>query len=93
MEYDDLKQVMRAMSKNSESESENDPDGWSLIPENVLVIIFKYLTVKDLLSCSEACKRWNFISQDTMLWKYKFQTDFKIRKNIARKPGRNSHQP
>lgn len=95
MEYDDLKAVMRVIKSKVKSESENsdteDSDGWSLIPENVLVRIFKCLTVEDILSCSETCKRWNFISQDSILWKFKFQTDFKVRKNIARKPGKRHH--
>jgi F-box-like len=97
MEYDDLKQVMKTIDEKVKSESENsdsdDSDGWSLIPENVLVGVFKYLSIKDLLNSSASCKRWNFISQDTMLWKYKFQTDFKVRKNIARKPGKQSSSP
>ena len=87
MEYEDLHEIMKKIS-SSESESEFSDANWSLIPEDILVSIFKSIPVKDILSCSEACKRWNFVSQDSVLWKYKFQTDFKLKKNISRKPGR-----
>lgn len=85
MEYDDLAEIMKVVDQ--ESESENKYGGWSLIPEDCLVRIFKYLSVKDIVSCSECCKRWNYIGSDSMLWKYKFQRDFKIDKSIPRKPG------
>lgn len=91
MEYDDLKEMLKVVTKRRESESETiyDEDyDWSLIPENVFVRILKTLGVKDILNCSECCKRWNFISNDSLLWKYKFQQDFRVEKNIARKPGK-----
>lgn len=87
MEYEDLHEIIKKIS-SSESESGFLDSNWSLIPEDILVRIFRSIPVKDILSCSEACKRWNFISQDTLLWKYKFQTDFKLKKNISIKPGR-----
>jgi F-box-like len=86
MEYDDLKQIIKTMDK-SESELRDDEEGWSLIPENILVRIFKQLSVKDILNSSETCKRWNFISNDSILWKYKFTQDFKVDKSTRRKPG------
>jgi F-box-like len=92
MEYDDLKQVMRKISSSKKSESESEDlsnsNYWSLIPEDILIKIFKSITVKDILNCSETCRRWNFIAQDSLLWKYKFQSDFKVRKKISRKPGK-----
>lgn len=93
MEYDDLKQILKVMDKNAKSESDEQFDtnfdicGWVSIPENVLVRIFKLIAVKDILSCSETCRRWNFISNDSQLWKFKTQNDFKINKKIPRKPG------
>lgn len=90
MEYDDLKEILKVVDKTKESESETNCDedsDWSLIPENVFVKILKTLGVKDILNCSECCKRWNFVSNDSLLWKYKFQQDFRVDKSIARKPG------
>jgi F-box-like len=87
MEYEDLKQIIKVVNK-SESDFPDDESGWSLIPENVLVRILKLLSAKDILSCSEVCKRWNFISNDSLLWKYKFTSDFKVDKNIPRRPGK-----
>lgn len=96
MDYDDLKEIMKVMNSSSKSKSESEISdeemisGWNLIPENVLVKILKFVSVREILNCSECCKRWNFISNDSLLWKYKFQKDFRIDKSIPRKPG-NRH--
>lgn len=94
MEYDAMKEILKVMDEKSESENANSGvdeaeacDGWNLIPENVLVKILKLLPVKDILACSEVSQRWNFIAYDDLLWKSKFQNDFKIEKKIPRKPG------
>lgn len=94
MEYDAMKEILKVMDEKSESENANSgvdeaeaSDGWNLIPENVLVKILKLLPVKDILACSEVSQRWNFIAYDDLLWKSKFQNDFKIEKKIPRKPG------
>ena len=89
MEYEDLKEIIKVVKSESETYERDSDSGWSLIPENVLVKIFRYLSVKEILVCSEACKRWNCISNDSLLWKYKFQLDFKIDKSVSRKPGKN----
>lgn len=93
MDYDDLKEIIKVIDSSSKSESEivdseEMNSGWNLIPENVLVKILKHLSVKEILSCSECCQRWNFVSNDSLLWKYKFQQDFKVDKSIPRKPGK-----
>lgn len=87
MEYDDLNEILKVVRKSESEAAEISEPGWSLLPENVLVRIFKYISIKDILACSECCKRWNFISNDSLLWKYKFQTDFKVDNSIPRKPG------
>lgn len=96
MEYEDLKEIIKVVEKSESENSDSDQtDGdddssdWSLIPENILVRVLKYLSAREILSCSECCKRWNFISNDSLLWKYKFQQDFKIDKSIPRKPGKH----
>lgn len=96
MEYDDMQEIIKWMNKSSEkseSEIENKIESfgfWDLIPENVMIEILRYLSVKDIISCSEVSKRWNFISNDSLLWKYKFQLDFAIDNGIQRKPGKKS---
>lgn len=92
MEYEDLKQIIKVVKSESEFVKFDSESDWTLIPENVLVKILKYLNVKDILACSEVCQRWNFISNDSLLWKFKFQQDFKIEKNIPRKPGKILHK-
>lgn len=85
-----MKEIIKWMDgpRKSESEEINEvADMWTLIPENILINIFKYSKVKDIINSSATCKRWNFIANDEMLWKFKFQQDFKIDKRIQRKPG------
>lgn len=87
MEYGS-KEILNVVKSESDSDEEELIEaGWSVIPENVLVKIFKQLSVRDILNCSETCKRWNFISRDSLLWKHKFQNDFNIDRSIPRKPG------
>lgn len=86
-----MQQILKKLKSESEkseveiSESKNC-DCWTLIPENVLVHIFKYLSAREILNCSECCKRWNYVSRDTLLWRSKFREDFKIAKGIKIKP-------
>lgn len=94
MEYEDLMEIIKVVDNFDKSESEspdneesNAETGWNLIPENVLVRIFKHLSVKEILNASAVCKRWNFISSDSLLWKHKFTNDFKVGK-IPRRPGK-----
>lgn len=86
MDYDDLSEIMKVIDRE-----ESESAGWNNLPENILIKIFKYLTYKEIISCSGCCKRWNTIGIDCdLLWKFKLQNDFKIQKNIPRKPGESS---
>lgn len=96
MEYDDMKEIIKWIDGTKKSESEiansnsnddDEEDMWTLIPENVLIKILKYTKVKTIVNCAATCKRWNFICNDEMLWKWRFQQDFRIDKLIQRKPG------
>ena len=49
---------------------------WSMLSDPLLVMIFKTLEVKDIVSCSTVCTNWNTICQDNLLWKYLFRRDF-----------------
>ena len=59
-------------------------NGWTILPDPLLVLIFKRLCVKDVLSCSEVCINWSLICQDNLLWKYLFKRDFVTRKQRNR---------
>jgi hypothetical protein len=59
---------------------------WTFLPENVLVKIFQCLSAREILNCSECCKRWSFVSRDPLLWKKKFKEDFKVDREIKLKP-------
>ena len=51
-------------------------NGWRTLSDPLLVMIFKNLEVKDVVSCSNVCINWNSISQDNLLWKYLFRRDY-----------------
>lgn len=91
MEYDSRLRIWKLIK--SESKLPNDMSGmkiaenlFSFLPENVLVKIFKYLSAREILNCSECCKRWNFVSKDLLLWREKFRVDFKVDRDIKLKP-------
>lgn len=86
---------MKEIIKKLKSESEIDENSknqfnydYSLLPENVLIKIFKHLTSREILNASECCRRWQFVSRDSMLWKAKFREDFKVDKEIKIKPSK-----
>lgn len=83
MEYEDVKQVYKKLKSESGIKMSGD---WKNLPENILVNIFKLLSVKDILSCSECCQRWHYVSRDSLLWRSKFRDDFKVEKGIKMKP-------
>lgn len=91
MEYDYKLRIWKLMK--SESKNQNEMSGmemtenlWTFLPENVLLRIFRFLSVRDILNCSECCKRWNFVSRDSLLWREKFRDDFKVDRDIKLKP-------
>ncbi|CAO1301447.1 unnamed protein product [Diamesa hyperborea] len=84
---------IKVESAKSENESfEEIESDWSCIPENVLLKVFGYSDYREILNSGGCCKRWNIIANDELLWKQKFQNDFKIDKSIPKKPGTTTWQ-
>ena len=63
-----------------EHSSINDGSEWIILPDPLLVMIFKKLNLTEVLSCSQVCTNWNTICQDNLLWKHLFKRDFGKRK-------------
>lgn len=61
--------------------------GWWALPEPALLQIFSRLSVYDLLQASLCCRRWNAIANDDLLWRQKFQENFRASSSIPLKPG------
>ncbi|XP_066505027.1 F-box and leucine-rich repeat protein 13 isoform X2 [Hoplias malabaricus] len=57
-------------SQHTELSQTNGPDRLSLLPWKLLVKIFQYLGVGDLLKCSQVCEAWNAIVQNPCLWSW-----------------------
>ena len=71
-------------------ENLSEPDtgfGWSTLSDPLLIMIFKKLDVKDIVSSSTVCCNWNSICQDNLLWKHLFRRDFIRRKRKRRTKG------
>lgn len=65
----------------------NNEIGWWALPEPALLEIFSHLSVPDLLRASVCCRRWNAIANDDLLWRQKFQENFRASSSIPLKPG------
>jgi len=74
------------LSDNDSDISEND-FGWWALPEPALLQIFSRLNAYDLLQAGLCCRRWNSISNDDLLWRQKFQENFRASPSIPLKPG------
>lgn len=62
-------------------------DDWFYMPELVLINIFKYLSLKELINASKVCKHWNRVSKDEYLWKRLFYLNYDIYDNVGILPG------
>ncbi|XP_070493980.1 F-box/WD repeat-containing protein 5-like [Chironomus tepperi] len=85
MEYDDMHQVLKKL-KSERRQNEFETSDWANLPENVLIKIFSLLSAREILNCSECCRRWHYVSRDTLLWRSKFREDFKVERGIKLKP-------
>ena len=82
----------RSNSENSEENNSDNSDygGWMYMPDSVLLIIFQFLSPKELLTAGEACRSWNRVSQDEMLWKRLFYKTYKVDPSVGIMPGKTS---
>ncbi|BFF93438.1 F-box/WD repeat-containing protein 5 [Drosophila madeirensis] len=75
----------------ADAEEEYTPtDGWWALPEPALLLIFERLNVHDLLQASLCCRRWHSIANDDLLWRQKFQENFRASPSVPLKPGAES---
>ena len=48
----------------------------SCLPDSLLLTVLQNLEVKDVVSSSAVCSRWNEICKDQLLWKNLFENDY-----------------
>lgn len=66
--------------------SEGDVN-WYYMPDSILLIIFQYLTPKELMTAGEVCRSWHRVSRDEFLWKYIFYRTYKVDPDVGIMPG------
>lgn len=66
---------------------EDYQSNWAYLTEPVLLEIFQYLGLRDVLNAGAVCKNWNTVSYDNLLWRSYFRKDFNIDSSIKIKPG------
>ncbi|KAH9492803.1 hypothetical protein Btru_024753 [Bulinus truncatus] len=42
---------------------------WDLLPDEIILLIFKYLQDYDLINASSSCKKWNRVYKEPCLWR------------------------
>jgi len=52
------------------------------LPCHVMLDIFKYLPVRDVVSCLHVCRDWHAIGQDEFLWKHMLVRDYIQHDNV-----------
>ncbi|XP_022118077.2 S-phase kinase-associated protein 2 [Pieris rapae] len=41
----------------------------NILPDELIVLFFKYLSLEDILMCEDVCKRWRKLALDPILWR------------------------
>lgn len=65
---------------------------WTCLPDNLLLNIFEYLSLRNVLDASQVCYQWHRIAFDEFLWRDLFYRHFKINRAICMAPGMVSWQ-
>ncbi|XP_046635564.1 F-box/WD repeat-containing protein 5-like isoform X1 [Daphnia pulicaria] len=65
-------------------------NGWSELPDHVLLQIFRFLKAEDILKLSTVSQTWYRVSRDELLWKSFFKRDWNISPKIGIAPGKTS---
>ena len=88
MEEVEQEEVEKEEKKKNEEEDEEYLGNWHYMPDTMLLSIFQYLSPKELLTAGEACKTWNRVSQDELLWKVLFYRTYKVDPSVGIMPGK-----
>ncbi|XP_015272277.1 PREDICTED: F-box/WD repeat-containing protein 5 [Gekko japonicus] len=57
-----------------------------LLPDSILLEIFLYLDYKDVLSAGQACRQWQAVARDEVLWKELFYRYYEVARDVPRHP-------
>ncbi|XP_064458701.1 F-box/WD repeat-containing protein 5-like [Ornithodoros turicata] len=55
---------------------------WESLPYPLLLRVLSHLSVKDICSCGRVCRTWSQAAFDDLLWREKFQQDWKVDHSI-----------
>ncbi|XP_022229345.2 F-box/WD repeat-containing protein 5 [Drosophila obscura] len=85
-----VKHTNATAAASADAEEYTPNNGWWALPEPALLMIFERLNVFQLLQASLCCRRWHSIANDDLLWRQKFQENFRASPSIPLKPGADS---
>ncbi|XP_076283274.1 F-box and WD repeat domain containing 5 [Lasioglossum baleicum] len=74
----------------SDTFEENSNSKWCYMPDSILLNIFQYLTLRELIIAGEVCKSWHRVSYDGFLWKNLFYQTYEIDPVVGMMPGKTS---
>lgn len=55
---------------------------WESLPYSLLLRVLSHLSANDICRCGCVCASWSLAADDELLWRRKFQQDWKIDRNI-----------
>ena len=61
-----------------------------LLPDNILLDIFKLLPIPSLIQAAYSCRNWYRVAMDNLLWKDLLYRRWRIPRSVPMKPGKRS---
>lgn len=66
---------------------EEIPEVWDSLPYSLLLRVLSYLSARDICRVGCVCKSWSAAADDRLLWRDKFQQDWKVDRSISAPEG------
>ncbi|KAI3458073.1 hypothetical protein Pfo_014736 [Paulownia fortunei] len=79
------------VASKRKSKANQEQEGLTLLPQDVLVHIFSFLDAQSLVSASAVCWSWNAAASDNHLWKLLYAIFFCNSDNVTKHNGLKTH--
>lgn len=61
--------IIRSDPTMFKSQNGSTPSNINILPDELLINIFQYLSIESILECERVCSRWKKLSRDLSLWR------------------------